>query len=231
MLKKVPFFWVAFYSDGSVFPQFEENGQQHHFKEIDQSKLEKFGWFPISATLIKVLNNPMYKSDSTLPYFVIHLKSNQKLIALRREWQQFYSYSHCLKCGFEWQWMPKKPDGSIGDAGLPRYGEKYCFFEPHPRDTNKRIYGIICPRCGARTQLKCPDCNLWWNKIDERGTLKCPKCGKQPEQTIAALEAHKRDLIFLLGYEEPTEDGKNKKFIMFIRPDGTVQLSDDFNAL
>lgn len=233
---KIPYFWIAFYEDGSILPQYEYNGTIHLFKEIDQSRLKKFGWFPFTKQLISILksklNDDRFIDNPSLPYFILELKDGQRIIALRREIQRIYTFSKCLKCGFEWQWMFGKSDGSIGDAGLPCYGEKYCYSLQHP--SGKKFYEVICPKCGAKNDLVCPKCNEWWNKVFENNKFKfkCPKCNQyREERVLSNLEAHKIENIFLLGWQETTSDGRNRKMIMFIKPDGTFILSDDINAI
>ena len=105
----IVYFWIAFYSDGSCLPQYDlETGQQHFFKEIDHSRLAKFGWFPFTVELAsKVGDFALVRQD--IPYHVLEIGKNQRLIALRREYQHFFTYTHCLKCRFNWQWIPKIP--------------------------------------------------------------------------------------------------------------------------
>jgi len=216
--KTIPFMWVAFYSDNTALPQFDlETGKDYLFKDIDQSKLIRFGWFPISFELAKKLPDTYYH-DPRLNKFILELRPNQRLIALRREMQHHFSFSHCIECGFNWQWMPNKPDGSIGDSGLPRYGEKYSYYAINHK--GKRIYEVICPKCGAKNDIKCSDCDEWWNKIDEKWTLQCPKCKKIRKQRTQQVSGFSIECIWLLGYQE-TVDGKNRKWLMYIKPDGT----------
>lgn len=227
MSEFISFFWIAFYNDGTILSQFDlDTGQEHLFKEIDQTKLEKFGWFPITDELAKKISDPRFRAASNLPYFLLRLRKGQRLIALRREYQRFFSYSFCTKCGFTWQWMPGQPDNSIGDAGLPRFGEAYAYSE---EVNGKKIFELVCPRCGEKNYLKCPECNEWWNKINNEGLLQCPKCKKTYTKMIKNSSDSKIENIFLLGWQETTPDGRNRKMIMFINQDGTFEISDDFN--
>jgi len=224
----IPFFWIAFYSDGTFLRQYEDDGSYHLFKEIDQSRLVKFGWFPFPPDLAEKVGNGAY-SDPTLPHFVIRLKPNQRLIALRREYIHTYSYSHCLNCGFKWQWMPNRKNGEIGNAGLPIFNQDYSFYE---EIGGKRVYQLICPRCRARNELRCPTCGEIISKVIDDGKIhyKCLKCDDEYPRLIQQKSARKYEDIFLLGYQE-TKNGRNIKFIMFIHPDGTFELNNDFNAL
>jgi hypothetical protein len=220
-MKTIPFFWIVFYNDNSYLPQFDlDSGKPYLFKDIDQTKLIKYGWFPISLELAKILGEPFYHNPRLTP-IILELKPNQRLIALREESQSFFNYTHCLKCGFNFQWMPNKEDGSIGDAGLPRYGEKYSY---HITNQNgKEIYEVICPKCGAKNDLKCPKCNKWWNKISEDYTLQCPECKDIYEKRTTTISGHKIICNWLLGYQE-TKDGINHKCIMVIDKDGVITL-------
>jgi hypothetical protein len=223
--RTIPFMFIAFYSDNTCLPQFDlETGFNHLFKEIDQSKLIKFGWFPIPYELSKKLG-PQYYHDPKLPHYVLELKPNQRIIAFRTEAQHTFDFSHCLKCGFNWQWMPNRKDGEIGDSGLPHYGEKYCYSVINPK--GKKIYEVICPKCGARNDLKCPDCDEWWNKIDDKWTLQCPKCKKIDEKRVQQVGGFSIDCDWKLGWQETLPDGSNKKVLMIIKPDGTFTLEGE----
>ena len=241
-VKTVPFFWIAFYTDGTCLPQFDLNtGKQYSFKEIDQSKLNKFGLYPITRELALKIGGQYYH-DPSLPHFVLELKGNQRLIGgIRRETHSDFTFSKCLECGFEWQWMIGREDGSIGDAGLPRYGSpQYSYFI---EEKGRKFYEVICPKCGARNNLDCPDCHKPWNKVELEETkdlpvekkkfrIECLQCKKLRVNKVASTcNGSLTKDIFLLGWQETLPDGTNKKMIMFIFPDGTFQLSDNFNAM
>jgi hypothetical protein len=238
---RLPFFWIAFYSDKTCVVQYDfKTGKQTKFGELDQSKIVKFGLFPFSSDLAKKVG-PIAVPSSNLPYFILELKPNQRLIGgIRREYQRFFDYSHCLRCGFEWQWMPNQPDGSIGDSELPRYGSSQFYYK-EIQTNGKPVFEVICPKCGTKNDLKCPDCHEWWNKVADEETkneppekrtyhLECPKCKRKYEQRTLTRVGHTVENVFLLGWQE-TQDGKNHKMIMFIKQDGSIILSDDFNAL
>ena len=241
MSKTIPYFWVAFYKDGTCLPQFDlDTAEQHLFKEINQDNLDKFGLFPIPFELTKKLT-PQYYYDGKLSSHILKLSPKQRLIGgIRREYQRFFSYTHCLKCGFKWQWMPNQPDDSIGDAGLPRYGsQKYYYSEEQP-NSDKLIFEVICPKCGAQNDLKCPKCHKWWNKVQDESTkglpkekwtyhLECPECKAIYEGRTVSESDHTIENIFLLGHQENLPDGRNKKHIMFIHQDGIIEISDDYD--
>lgn len=246
--KTIPFMWVAFYSDKTCLPEFEldnseghELGREHHFKEIDLNRLVKFGLFPIPKNLADKLGGSFYHDPSLLRIGPLKLKPNQRLIGgIRRESQTMYEYSKCLKCGFEWQWMMGKEDGSIGLAGLPRYGSEKTYFYLVNK-AGEKVYDVICPKCGARNDLECPDCHLPFNKVeteDSRGKpveqrkyrIECPKCKKIREIRTAFLGGYQIKEVYLLGYQETLPDGSNHKCIMFINNDGSFEMSDDFNG-
>jgi len=229
----IPYFWIAFFNDGTILRQYEDDGTQHLFKEIDQSKLEKFGWFPFTPELAEAVNlrhgTRMFYSDPRLPYYVLRLKKGQRLIALRREKLHTYTYSHCTRCGFDWQWMPNRRNGEIGTCGLPIYNKEYSYSVVIG---GREIYEVICPMCGARNELVCPECKEPISKVREDGEIKykCLKCGREYPRVIQHLQGQKYEDVFLLGYQE-TINGRNHKYIMFIFPDGTFVLSDDFNKI
>lgn len=42
LVEKEEWYWIAYYSDGTILKQFDDNGFFHQFKEIDQSRLQTF---------------------------------------------------------------------------------------------------------------------------------------------------------------------------------------------
>lgn len=45
-------FWIAEYQDGQALPQFNpDTGAEHLFKEVDHSKLKRFGWYAFPRNL------------------------------------------------------------------------------------------------------------------------------------------------------------------------------------
>ena len=80
------YFWIAEYSGGSAFPQFDpETGEENLFRDVDQSKLKRFGWYPFTPGLAKKI----YEAEGILviptcnrPY-VIEIQNGQKLVAHR----------------------------------------------------------------------------------------------------------------------------------------------------
>jgi len=220
MLETIPYFWIAFYNDNTCLPQFDlDTGEQHLFKDIDQIKLAKFGWFPVTYELQSKLGKPFYVNPK-LNSIILELKPNQRLIALREESQSRFTYSHCTKCGFNWQWIPNREEGSIGDSGLPRYNKYYT----KTASNGRVIAEVICPQCLAKNDLKCPDCDEWWNKVNDDGTLECPKCKKIYERRTFTSAGLRYVCRWLLGYQETLPDGHNEKHIMSIDKDGIIQL-------
>jgi hypothetical protein len=239
MNRTIPFFWLAFYKDGSCLPQFDlDSGKQYSFKDIDQGNLDKFGLFPVPFELAKKLG-PQYYYDGKLSHFILKLGPNQRLIGgIRREYQRFFSYSICNECGFKWQWIPLRVDGSVGDAGLPVYGsDQYSFHITNPN--GKEVYEVICPKCGSHNDFKCPKCDKWWNKTQDESCkdlpqhqwtyhLECPDCKAINTKKTQGMEDHTIENIFLLGWQS-TIEGENKKHIMFINQKGEFELNEDFN--
>ena len=79
------YYWKAFYKDGSVLPQFERDGTEHLFKEIDHNRLAGFGWFPFDVELAEKLQEKgILTAVLPLPSFQVWLKDGQRLIAFRR---------------------------------------------------------------------------------------------------------------------------------------------------
>lgn len=88
------FFWVSIYKDDTALPQFDpESGRENLFKDIDQTKLKEFGWYPFTPELASKLQIAV-KINPFLPKYKIVLAPNQRLIALRR---QFINYGFVSK--------------------------------------------------------------------------------------------------------------------------------------
>jgi hypothetical protein len=84
MITKLKYFWIAEYNDGNALPQFDpETGIENLFKNIDQTKLIRFGLYPFTMELSKKVNcsdfNPFLRK------IVINLDGN-KLIFKRRNY-------------------------------------------------------------------------------------------------------------------------------------------------
>ena len=83
-------FWVAEYQDGQALPQFDpDTGEEHLFKDVDHSRLKRFGWYAFPRSLAnKVENavvNPLLNSYTVdLPISQSpNLQSQPRLIAYR----------------------------------------------------------------------------------------------------------------------------------------------------
>jgi len=227
------YFWVAFYRDGSCLPQFDVNtGKENSFNDIDQSILDKFGLFPFNTSLAVNANMAagfvVAKEVENLPYFMMQLKENQRLISVRRNYIHLYIYQHCDKCSYDWQWMGGHKEGEVGKVGL-------IIHENHiVQEWKGKKYGLaICPKCGSFNSIVCPECkDTLINELEKPNVkehyFKCPKCNKEYPRYIQTFENTMRILVYLLGYQT-TVDGKNVKQIMFIQEDGTFELNENFN--
>lgn len=80
------YFWIAEYTDGTALPQFDpEIGKENLFKDVDHSKLKRFGWYPFSQELAeKILTAAKIVVIPTFnPFYAINLEKGQKLVAHR----------------------------------------------------------------------------------------------------------------------------------------------------
>ncbi|MCW4016816.1 MAG: hypothetical protein NWF06_10635 [Candidatus Bathyarchaeota archaeon] len=80
------YFWIAEYTDGSALPQFDpETGKENMFLEVNQQKLERFGWYPFSMELFqKILKTEKILVVPTKnPSYTISLEQGDKLVAYR----------------------------------------------------------------------------------------------------------------------------------------------------
>ena len=117
------FFWIAFYKDNTYIPQFDVNsGKENSFQNIEQTKVEKFGLFPFSSSLVLKVNSAagvvIAREVENLPYFIMKLEEGQRLINIRRNFIHEFTYQHCDKCGYEWQWMMGHKEGEIQNLGF-----------------------------------------------------------------------------------------------------------------
>jgi transposase-like protein len=225
------YFWIAFYNDGTCLPQFDlETGTLNTFASINQEKLEKFALFPFSSELalrINLENNKILaEAKEKLPYFMLKLKEDQRLIFVRRNFIHVYSYQHCNKCGYDWQWMPTKKEGDMSEIGL-KYHKGY-----QVQTWEKKDFPLaICPKCGSFNAIVCPDCkDVLINELARPNNpkehyFKCPKCNKEFPRFIKMQEGQKRRALYILGYQK-TVDGKNIKQVMMIDEEGYLEMND-----
>lgn len=232
----IVFFWIAFYKDGTCLPQFDiETGKENAFVNIDQTKLDRFGLFPFPSDLLEKINKTrgeiVAQKGDNLPFFILNLEENQRLINIRRNFINMFTYTKCFKCGYEWQWMRGYKEGYVGDAGLP----------VHPDCTKEKVDGkdrelVQCPKCKTFNSNFCPECGTQLI-LKERGRTAtvppridlyhfCEKCQKERLWLIKMLEDTRRQLTYILGYQT-TVDGKNVKQLMFIKEEGTISLKND----
>ena len=222
------YFWVAYYNDNQVYPQFDLNsGKENSFASIDQTKLVKFGLYPISKILADKINIGIKMVISKpLPYIVMKLKPEQRLIYVRRNYMRNFGYQICTKCNYKWQWMPNIKE-EIGEAGLPIHNNYTTQIQ------ESKCYPLpVCPKCGSFNAILCPDCNTLINeykrKDSEAHYFECPKCKKEHLRYIINADGTNHEIIYLLGYQM-TVEGKNYKSIMFINENGEIELTENFN--
>ena len=223
------FFWVAFYKDGTCLPQFDvETGKENSFQDILQEKLDKFGLFPFSLILVSKANaaagSITARGTQNLPFFIMKLEEGQRLINIRRNFIHQFSYQHCDKCGFDWQWMMGHKEGEVAEFGLP-----ICSNHVVQKVRDVDVGFAQCPKCGTHNSEVCPDCGTLINEmarpITKEHYFLCPKCNKEHPRYIRGLEDTMRRLIYIMGYQT-TVDNKNVKQLMFIEEDGTITLKD-----
>lgn len=227
------YFWIAFYRDGTSLPQFDfETGTFHEFNEIEQNRLDRFGLIPFNPPLaIKACMAAGYRIAEVkegLPYFILKLQKDQRLIYYRRNFIHNFEFDYCETCGYKWVWMPTRKAGEITETDLPI----------HPNYIlqtwkDKKFPCCQCPKCGTINAIVCPDCkDILINELkkpnSEEHYFQCPKCKKEFPRHIKLLANSMRKSIYMIGHQI-TIDGKNKKQIMYISENGEFELSDDFN--
>ena len=218
--------WVAHYNDKQVYPQFDfESGKENTFASIDQTKLVKFGLYPISKTLENKIGKTSVVSR-TLPYIVLKLQPHQRLIFVRRNYMRRFGYQECGLCDYKWQWIPDLKE-EIGESGLMIHNN-------HTIQTyENKLYPLaICPKCKTFNAIICPDCGTLINEMEGKVNklphyFECPKCKKEHPRHISNLDGTNQEVLYLLGYQM-TVDNKNFKYIMFINESGEIELTENF---
>jgi len=152
----------------------------------------------------------------------MRLKENQRLIFFRRNKVHTFTFQHCDKCGYNWQWMGGHKEGEETEVGL-------LIFSNHiiQKYNNKDLVCAQCPKCGSFNAIICPDCGTLINEMkrstSEEHYFMCPKCKKEVPRYIKMFEDQLRTLVYIMGYQV-TVDGKNSKQVMFIDENGTVEM-------
>jgi hypothetical protein len=80
------YFWIAEYTDGSALPQFDPaTGKENGFSDVDQNRLESFGWYPFTVDLaqkiLKTENLVVFPAQNRA--YSVSLKKGEKLVAHR----------------------------------------------------------------------------------------------------------------------------------------------------
>lgn len=108
--------WVAYYSDGSSLPQYNADGSENKYQDIDRSRLESFALW----------------QDST-KVFHLHIEPGQRLIYRRRVempqgtsvylvgWQQTVGTENIQSIAYVF------PNGSVELAGRWREGHPWFY--------------------------------------------------------------------------------------------------------
>ena len=125
------YFWIAFYSRDDCLSQFDfDTGKENSFRDVDQTKLKKFGLYPFNAALAIKVNmvagKIIARADHNLPYYTLRVEKGQKLVYFRRNFIHTYDFTHCKKCGFEWQYNPDRKSGELTEFGMEIYPTLKC---------------------------------------------------------------------------------------------------------
>lgn len=210
------YFWIAEYNDGQALPQFDvESGKENLFKDIDQSKLKRFGWYPFTLEFAEKIGEAgVVVRVLPLPHHVLELKSNQRLIAKREQEIKNYSFHRCLKCGFTWQW------GEFKEPVLPVSKEAHVDAVVQ-NDKEVKYVSPICPSCGAFNVWICPDCKRLLSYNKERQLYCYGGCGKVYPKAIVKERGSVRSTKYLLGWQE-TVMGRNVQSVMWIDEEGNA---------
>jgi hypothetical protein len=220
------YMWIAQYIDGTIVPQFDfETGEESLFKNLDQTKIDKFSLFPISQTLFPKINQKQgwdaTVSKTTLPYFILKLQPNQRLIYIRRNFIREFSYKICTKCGYKWMYMPNHKE-EMSEVKLRMHQNSVTQME-----NGQPVQIPSCPKCGAFNKIIC-DCGGLINKMQNASKVfyyECPVCKRQHPRVIISTDGTQAEVKYLLGYQI-TIDNQNTKHIMYINENGEIELGE-----
>ena len=138
-----PISWKAIYNDGKEFPQFNEDGTENKYPDIERNKLEKFN---------------IYKDDKLI--FVLHLEGSRRLICRFRVEQKLISGTKNLRLLMVgWQQTIKGEniqdlayifeDGHIELAGKWKEGDR-IFYAPNLIEDEKQIRQVKSLKIDAK---------------------------------------------------------------------------------
>jgi hypothetical protein len=212
--------------DGSVFCQFDPTtGRENLFKHIDQARLSRFGWYPVTRKLADLVKTPQLRVNPLLHHYRIEIGPGQSLIAHKQQKLHGVMAHLCLQCGYIWQFR-----SNPGELGYPYSDLKvemhaHCDNPCPPRLHDKEGHKYVtpqCPKCGAFTRLVCEKCNVSRSKYatadPTQFKYRCAQCqGDLPDRT-GAIEFEERHTQYFLGYEEA-----GKRFILKINENGDVE--------
>jgi len=208
------YFWIAHYNDGTCLPQYDPNDYHaNKITDIDQSKLVKVGWYPLSPLAAEELNKRGIPdvSNPFLPKVEVEITDKKRFILFTRNFIANEEYRICQSCGNE---FAVNQDTKIFD------NTKY----PSP----------ICPYCGAHDYFVCKDCGEKFERFEDTentppekgGPGHCPKCGghlKRVRVTTVQYSRERRWRLYAVGYQETIND-RNYKTILYVSENGDVTV-------
>jgi len=86
------YFWIAWYNDGTALSQFDpESGEEIGFLEIDLPRVVKFGWYPITPKLARLVRKKglLVVVDPWAKPLEVQLNSHRSLVAFRRNYLKY----------------------------------------------------------------------------------------------------------------------------------------------
>jgi hypothetical protein len=220
-------FWIAEYTDGSVLCQFDPTtGRESLFKNVDQTRLRSFGWYPVSRKLADLVKSSQLRVNPLLHIYKISLSPGQHLIAHKQSKIHTVMAQVCLQCGYIWQFRDKPGELNYPYSDMKvemhAHCDNPCPPSLHDKDGQHRYVTPQCPKCGAYTRLVCEKCLIARSKYanGEQFDFRCAQCqGDLPDRT-RSVTFEERHTDYFLGYEE---DGR--RFIMKITENGDVEVS------
>lgn len=217
-------FWIAEYTDGSVLCQFNpENGNETLFKQVDQTRLRSFGWYPVTRKLADLVKSSQLRVNPLLHIYRIKIGPGQTLIAPKQQKLHTIMAQLCLQCGYIWQFRDKPGELNYPHSDMKVVMHAHCDNPCAPSlhdESGHRYVTPQCPKCGAYTRLVCEKCGISRSKYVEGDgfVYRCAECQADLPDRTRAVTFEERHTTYFLGYEQ---DGR--RVVMRIDENGNVE--------
>jgi len=207
----VVYYWIAHYDDGSQLAQYEPpDYKPKSIYEIQNDKLVKIGWYPITYDFAAKLNEHGTPAIANpfLPKVEVNITPPKRYILFMKNFISLERFRVCEACGHMFQ-------------ATKFFGDE-VWTSP------------ICPKCGAHDYWVCKDCGKRYEKFtdtkntppEKGGSGHCSECGGYLELKQVTGRQYSREnrwRLYAVGYQE-TIGGRNYKVILYVDENGNVEV-------